>query len=583
MWQLTITQMATDGQTVKKGDALVSFDGGEVMKQLIGQAKRTRRKNRAPRKSCAWNWPTRPAPKCWPRPRRTPTQVKAQRKASQPEAYVPGVEYKKLIIARHKAEQHRVISARREGVAAEERAAEQRLADADVTRLKADVARIQASVAQLNVKAPRDGIFLHGTTPWNGEKIDTGKQIWRGVSVGEIPDMTTLAMRAGLAERDLTRVKAGDAVRVILEGGAGQTLSGRIDDIGLSVHSKSRVEPVPVVDLRIALDPDADCTQARPAGAGGNCTKCAKCTKSELVMKRIATCAMTLLLAACGSGSSDAPVIERIVLAPTMLVVQGDGNLRSSKSTPLTVPGRQWSQRQLNWMLPDGSWVKEGAVVARFSAEQSKMQLADALVDLQRNALARAGKQDELGDAQGHLAVDLAQVAGQLGIAQRYAHATAEALARNTILDAVQDEHFLGVKQDTLTWRKNSSSTRGKAELALIDAQRATNDVVAKERRDDLDALEIHAPHAGLLVLEADWSGEKPRIGAAMWAGNNFASLPDATQMEVEISVPQTEAHEIKDGVAVELAPLGAPEQKVSLENFLGRRGGRCAQPRVAG
>jgi HlyD family secretion protein len=62
-------------------------------------------------------------------------------------------------------------------------------------------------------------------------------------------------MRAGLAERDLTRVKAGDAVRVILEGGAGQTLSGRIDDIGLSVHSKSKVEPVPVVDLRITLDP----------------------------------------------------------------------------------------------------------------------------------------------------------------------------------------------------------------------------------------------------------------------------------------------------------------------------------------
>ncbi len=116
-----------------------------------------------------------------------------------------------------------------------------------MTRLKVDVARIQASVAQLNVSAPRDGIFLHGTTPWDGEKIDTGKQVWRGQSVGDIPDMTTLAVRASLAERDLTRVKAGDGVRVILEGGAGQTLSGHIDDIGLSVHSKSRVEPVPVV------------------------------------------------------------------------------------------------------------------------------------------------------------------------------------------------------------------------------------------------------------------------------------------------------------------------------------------------
>jgi hypothetical protein len=281
-------------------------------------------------------------------------------------------------------------------------------------------------------------------------------------------------------------------------------------------------------------------------------------------MMRITLILLTLALAACNGVSSNAPVIERIALAPSTLVVQGNGDLHSAKSTPLTVPGRQWSNRQLKWTLPDGSWVKEGDVVARFSAEQSKLQLADALFDLQRNTLARAAKQDELGDAQGHLAVDLSQVAGQLGIARRYAHATEEALARNAILDAVQDEHFLGVKQDTLTWRKNSSSTRGKAELALIDAQRATSEVVAKERRGDLDALEIHAPHAGLLVLEADWSGEKPRIGASMWAGNNFASLPDIAQMEVEISIAQTEAQAIKDGAVVELAPLGAPAQKIT-------------------
>jgi HlyD family secretion protein len=271
-----------------------------------------------------------------------------------------------------------------------------------------------------------------------------------------------------------------------------------------------------------------------------------------------------LFLTACGSVGEDVHVIERVTLAPTTFAVQAEGDLHSSKPTSLTVPGEQWSQRQLNWMLPDGSWVKQGDTIARFSAEQSKLQLATALVDLQRNALARMGKQDELGDAQGKLGVDLSQVAGLLGIAHRYAHATEGALARNAILDAVQDEHFLGVKQDTLNWRKDLSSDRGHAELALIDAQRATNDIVAKQRRTDLEALELHAPHAGLLVLEADWSGEKPRIGATMWAGNNFASLPDTENMEVEFSLPQTEAQGIKEGLTVELAPLGAPDQKVT-------------------
>ena len=253
LWQLTVTQMADDGKTVKKGDPIVSFDGGEINKQLtakrseLEEKKRTQDKLRLELGEKA----------------RTETltvaeahaeAIKAQRKASEPEAYVPGVEYKKLLIARRKAEQREAKSVEREHVAADERTAEQRAADADVARLSADVERLQTSLTELNLTAPRDGTFLHAVQPWNGEKIEVGKQVWRGVSVGQIPDTATLAVRAALPERDIERVKAGDRVKITLEGGSGQTLPGHVEDIGISVHSKSRVEPVPVIDLNIALD-----------------------------------------------------------------------------------------------------------------------------------------------------------------------------------------------------------------------------------------------------------------------------------------------------------------------------------------
>lgn len=280
-------------------------------------------------------------------------------------------------------------------------------------------------------------------------------------------------------------------------------------------------------------------------------------------MKPVLALVFALLAAGCARDSGDAPVLERVDLAPAELVVYGEGSLASVTPTSLTVPGSTWSQRQLRWALPDGSWVKADEVIARFAAEQSKLSLATAMIDLQRNALARAGKHDELGDAQGKLTVDLAQVAGLLGIAHRFAGASEVALSRDEILDAVQDEHFLGVKQDTLNWRKDLSSTRGQAELALIDAQRATGDVLAKQSRDDLSALEVRAPHEGVVVLQADWSGEKPKIGALMWAGNVFASLPDTEKMNVEISLPQSEAQGIREGAAVDLSPLGTPDQKI--------------------
>lgn len=254
LWELTITQMAGDGQAVKKGDPLVSFDGAQVQKTLtakrseLEEKKRTQEKLRLELAEKA----------------RTETltvaeahaeAVKAGRKAEQPETYMPGVKYKKLVIARRKAERREAKSGEREKVAADERAAEQGAADADVKRLSAEVERLQAAIAALTLTAPRDGIFVHAVLPWTGEKLEVGKQVFRGLSVGQIPDVATLAVRATLPERELARVKAGDPVRITLEGGSGQALSGRIDEVGIAVHSKSKVEPVPVVDLHIALDP----------------------------------------------------------------------------------------------------------------------------------------------------------------------------------------------------------------------------------------------------------------------------------------------------------------------------------------
>lgn len=279
-------------------------------------------------------------------------------------------------------------------------------------------------------------------------------------------------------------------------------------------------------------------------------------------MKALWMLLLASVLCACTSHRGSDEVVVPVAAQPARLTVQAEGELQSAKPTPLSVPGQQWSRRQLAWMVPDGSFVKRGDVVARFSAEQSKLQLSDALIDLQRNALARAAKQDELGASQGQLQVDMTQVTGQLAIAHRYANASEQALARDTILDAVLDEHFLNVKRNTLDWREHTASQRGKAELALISAQRATSALQAKQKREDLDALDLRAPHDGLLVLKADWGGRKPRVGSAMWAGNTFADLPDISDMQVQIYLPQSQSQSIKPGLAVELAPLGAPDQR---------------------
>ncbi|HEY9132634.1 MAG TPA: hypothetical protein VIM98_12825 [Dyella sp.] len=280
-------------------------------------------------------------------------------------------------------------------------------------------------------------------------------------------------------------------------------------------------------------------------------------------MKRYMSLLGSMLLAGCHAGADDGAVTMQVHAAPLEFSVQGSGELRAISATPLLVPGQQWTSRQVSWMLPDGSLVRKGDLVAKFSAQQSKQDLATALIDLDRNALARANKEDELAGKTGQLGVDLVQVAGQLSIAHRYANATLLALARNDILDAVQDENYLRTRQDILQWRQGQSAARGSAEIAVFDAQRSTFDTLVKQKQADLDALELHAPHDGVLVLERDWSDQIPHIGGALWGGNSFASLPDLNALEVQLAIPQIEAQGVQVGDEVELHPLGEPKQIV--------------------
>ena len=253
LWQMTVTQMAGDGAMVKKGEMVATFDAGDVVKNLTAKRGELTEKQRT-QEQLRLDLADRAREAELATAKAQAEMDKAQRKAEQPKEYMARVDYQKLVIARVKAERALALTRQRQQVASEERAAEQHMADADVIELDAEVKTLKAALASLTVTAPRDGIVLHEDS-WSGGKIDTGSQIWLGQSVAQMPDLSTLAVRAALPERDLNRVHVDQRVDVVLAGGGDRRIGGHVAEVGGTVHSKSRVEPVPVVDLVVQLDP----------------------------------------------------------------------------------------------------------------------------------------------------------------------------------------------------------------------------------------------------------------------------------------------------------------------------------------
>jgi multidrug resistance efflux pump len=252
VWQLNIAELASEGTTVKTGDVVVRFEVGDLTKRLL-ENQNALNERLSERGQLVLALAERERDEVLTTAEARAELDKALRKVEQPEDAIRRVDYQKLIVDRARWERRIGLAERRERLAAIQREAERRLLESQIEHLQSEVARLNANIASLSVKAPLTGMMLHRSN-FQGEKFAVGSQVWKGISVAEIPDANTLAVRAGLPEREMRRVEVGNIARIRVEGGASSTLSARVVKIGRSVRSKSRVQPIPVVDLLLEFE-----------------------------------------------------------------------------------------------------------------------------------------------------------------------------------------------------------------------------------------------------------------------------------------------------------------------------------------
>ncbi len=259
IWMLSLTQLVPDGSAVTAGQVVAAFDGNELTRQLNEKRSSLNEKQMLLDKMQLEHAERSRAETIATAEQRAKL-TKAQRKAEQPEALSAANDYKKLAAERRLAEVEMALVERREQLAARQRTAERAQIVAEIAELEAQVQEIDAGIGKLNVKAPRPGVMLHLSNN-QGEKFDIGDQIFRGQSIAQIPDMQRLAVRLQVPERQVGEVRLGQSARIEFDGGAAPAMHGRVTSVGRVVRSRSRVKPVPVVDVEIEFD-------AIPAGAG---------------------------------------------------------------------------------------------------------------------------------------------------------------------------------------------------------------------------------------------------------------------------------------------------------------------------
>ena len=149
----------------------------------------------------------------------------------------------------------------------------------------------------------------------------------------------------------------------------------------------------------------------------------------------------------------------------------------------------------------------------------------------------------------------------EFAFADRFSIDDIQIRSRLEILDSLQNKEFLGEKQAYLNWQQQSFAARSQGELDLLQLQKGQQQSLLEQAETGLSALEIRAPHSGILLYDSNWRGEKPEVGRMVFPGEKLGSIPDLSLQHLKLQIIEQEAVGLAVEQPVSFRLTAQPEQ----------------------
>ncbi len=217
------------------------------------------------------------------------------------------------------------------------------------------------------------------------------------------------------------------------------------------------------------------------------------------------------------------------------------GLVQAIHSVKIMVPQiqGQYSQMTLTNLIPNGTRVKEGDLIATFDPTQQMDAARDAQAKFEDLSHQVDQKAAENRASTEKRTADLRQAEGDLTKAELE-------LQKGPVLseiDKLQNEAKAQGARTRVASLKKSMAAREKAEdaaLRVLELQRDRQKIAMQRAQDNIKKMEIHAPLPGMVVHEITYragSVGKAQPGDQIYRGYPLASIFDPSGMEVRCAV----------------------------------------------
>lgn len=264
--------------------------------------------------------------------------------------------------------------------------------------------------------------------------------------------------------------------------------------------------------------------------------------------------------------ADDSTLVARVKQGEFKVVVTTSGELRARKFVQVAGPANMQQagvyQTKIASIIPEGTVVKEGDVVAELDRSGAAAKLNEVMLALQK---AEAQHEQAMLDSTLNLSKAREEMRTmELGLeekrlAKEQSVYEAPTIKRQAEIDYEKAQRALEqAKKDYVT---KTEQAKAKMREVGADFQRQQNQL--RIVQELMQNFTIRAPAAGMVIYQKEWNGKKRTVGSQVSGWDpTVATLPDLSLMESMTYVNEIDIRKIAAGQPVEITLDSDPSKK---------------------
>ncbi len=249
------------------------------------------------------------------------------------------------------------------------------------------------------------------------------------------------------------------------------------------------------------------------------------------------------------------------------VMVTSTGELRANKFVQISGPAEAQAvnvyQTKIASIIPEGSVVKEGDVIAELDRQPAATRMSDVTLNLQK---AQAEYTTAQLDSTLNLAVAREDVRTaeytleEKKIAKEQSQYEAPSIKRQAEIDFEKAQRAYEQSKRNL----DTKTKQAVAKMSSVGADLGRQQNQLKNIQNVMQSFTVRAPASGMVIYVREWNGKKKGVGSQWTAWDpTVATLPDLSQMESQTYINEVDVRKIAVGQPVEITLDADPSKKL--------------------